>query len=96
MKTFVCRCEDVTLAEIDHAIALGHDDIESLKRYTGFGTGACQGKSCLASAAARLREKGGDPGTGFTARPPYHPLPLALLAGLPEPAREAENAVKKP
>lgn len=84
MKTFACRCEDVTLHELDHAIALGHDDIESLKRYTGFGTGACQGKWCLAVCARRLIEKGGDPGVGITPRPPYHPLPLALLAGLPD------------
>ena len=88
MKTFACRCEDVTLHELDHAIALGHDDIESLKRYTGFGTGACQGKACLAICAQRLAEKGGDPGVGFTPRPPYHPLPLALLAGLPDPPRD--------
>ena len=47
-KTLVCRCEDVTLQELEHAIARGHDDIESLKRYTGFGTGWCQGKGCVA------------------------------------------------
>ena len=46
MKVLVCRCEDVTLHELEHAISLGHRDIESLKRYTGFGTGVCQGKSC--------------------------------------------------
>ncbi|MDP9036246.1 MAG: (2Fe-2S)-binding protein [Myxococcota bacterium] len=43
-KTLACRCEDVTLRDIEDAIARGHDDIESLKRYTGFGTGWCQGK----------------------------------------------------
>jgi len=81
-KVIVCRCEDVTLAELDHAIGLGHRDIESLKRYTGFGTGFCQGKSCLAQCARRLHELGGDPGQGITPRPPYHPISLADLAGL--------------
>jgi bacterioferritin-associated ferredoxin len=38
-KTMVCRCEDVTLDEVRRALAEGHDDMESLKRYTGFGTG---------------------------------------------------------
>ena len=33
MKRIVCRCEDVTLEELERAVALGHRDIESLKRY---------------------------------------------------------------
>src|SRR5262249_5508031 len=47
VKALVCRCEDVTLHDLDEAIDKGHRDIESLKRYTGFGTGYCQGKWCL-------------------------------------------------
>ena len=57
-KTLVCRCEDVTLHELEDAIARGHDDLESLKRYTGFGTGWCQGKSCVALCARLLTERG--------------------------------------
>jgi bacterioferritin-associated ferredoxin len=82
MKRLVCRCEDVTLEELDHAVAIGHRDIESLKRYTGFGTGWCQGKACLVVCARRLLELGGDPAQGITPRPPYHPVCLADLAGL--------------
>jgi bacterioferritin-associated ferredoxin len=85
MKILVCRCEDVTLHELDAAIAQGHDDIESLKRYTGFGTGWCQGKACLALCADRLARKGHEVTAPFTARPPYHPVSLAALAALPEP-----------
>ena len=84
MKIIVCRCEDVTLHELDAAIDRGHDDIESLKRYTGFGTGWCQGKACLSMCARRLAERTGVTPTPFTARPPYHPVTLAALAGLPE------------
>ena len=82
MKILVCRCEDVTLHELDHAIALGHRDIESLKRYTGFGTGWCQGKGCLALCARHLVAQGGDAGQGITPRPPVHPVRLADLAGI--------------
>jgi bacterioferritin-associated ferredoxin len=82
-KVIVCRCEDVTLHELDAAIEAGHRDIESLKRWTGFGTGWCQGKSCLVTCARRLAEKGGDASRPMTPRPPYHPLPLATLAELP-------------
>ncbi len=81
-KVLVCRCEDVTLHELEDAIARGHDDIESLKRYTGFGTGWCQGKGCVALCARLLVERGGTAAMPFTPRPPYHPLRLADLAGL--------------
>ena len=57
-KVLVCRCEDVTLHELEDAVARGHDDIESLKRYTGFGTGWCQGKGCVALCARLLRGTG--------------------------------------
>ena len=82
MKHLVCRCEDVTLEELEHAVSLGHDDIESLKRYTGFGTGWCQGKGCLAVCARHLARLGGNPGQGITPRPPYHPVALVDLAAL--------------
>lgn len=70
--------------ELDDAIVRGHTDIESLKRYTGFGTGFCQGKSCVALCARRLVERGFPAALPFTPRPPFHPLPLAALAGLAE------------
>jgi bacterioferritin-associated ferredoxin len=82
LKHVVCRCEDVTLEELEHAVALGHDDIESLKRYTGFGTGWCQGKWCLSVCARHLARLGGDPAQGITPRPPYHPVAFANLAGI--------------
>jgi NAD(P)H-nitrite reductase large subunit len=95
-KVLVCRCEDVTLHELEEAIARGHDDIESLKRYTGFGTGWCQGKGCVALCARLLAERGGDASLPFTPRPPFHPLPLADLAGLAEVAEEDIRAGRPP
>jgi bacterioferritin-associated ferredoxin len=82
VKTLACRCEDVTLHELDEAIAAGHRDIESLKRYTGFGTGWCQGKWCLVLCARRLAEQGGDASQPITPRPPVHPIRLGVLAAL--------------
>lgn len=91
-KTLVCRCEDVTLDELEDAITRGHDDLESLKRYTGFGTGWCQGKSCVALCAKILVERGGEASLPFTPRPPFHPTSLADLAGLAEVAEEDAKA----
>jgi NAD(P)H-nitrite reductase large subunit len=95
-KTLVCRCEDVTLQELEHAIERGHDDIESLKRYTGFGTGYCQGKSCVALCARLLAQRGGDATMPITPRPPYHPLSLASLAGLADVADEDAREGRPP
>jgi bacterioferritin-associated ferredoxin len=46
-KTIVCHCEDITLSELYSALGQGYAEIESLKRFTGIGTGKCQGKCCL-------------------------------------------------
>ncbi len=82
-KIFVCRCEDVTLDEVREAIEKGHDDLESVKRYTGFGTGWCQGKQCVALVARAIVSLGGQAPEGpITPRPPLHPMPLAHLARL--------------
>jgi bacterioferritin-associated ferredoxin len=94
MKTFVCRCEDVTLHELEAAMAQGYTDLESIKRYTGFGTGWCQGKGCLALSARLIEERGGQAAEPMTPRPPFHPTSLAVLAGLVdlERADEADKA----
>jgi bacterioferritin-associated ferredoxin len=87
-RTFLCRCEDVTLAELEHALAAGLRSIEELKRYTGFGTGPCQGKECLATLARELVRLGhSDPSTlaPFTARPPTEPVSFGALASVPDP-----------
>jgi len=95
-KTLVCRCEDVTLHELEEAVERGHDDIESLKRYTGFGTGWCQGKSCVALCARLLAERGSEVALPFTPRPPIHPMRLADLAGLAEIAEDDEKSGRPP
>ena len=82
-KIIVCRCEDVTLHEIDEAIEAGHKDLESVKRFTGFGTGFCQGKQCVALCARLLAERGGEVATmPITPRPPFHPIAIHALAQL--------------
>jgi NAD(P)H-nitrite reductase large subunit len=96
MKTLVCRCEDVTLHDLVDAIDRGHTDIESLKRYTGFGTGWCQGKWCVALCARILVQKGGTASLPITPRPPIHPITLAELAGLAPLAEDDERSGKPP
>lgn len=82
MKLVACRCEDVTLDDLDRSIDQGHRDLESLKRHSGLSTGLCQGKGCLAIGARHLAARGLAVELPTTPRPPVHPAPLALLAGL--------------
>ena len=53
-KVILCRCEDVTAADVEHAVRLGYLDVEEVKRYTGFGTGPCQGKECLRAVVTAI------------------------------------------
>ncbi|HTJ47744.1 MAG TPA: (2Fe-2S)-binding protein [Kofleriaceae bacterium] len=94
-KIVCCRCEDVTLADLEHSVARGYRDIEEVKRYTGFGTGPCQGKECLAVVAAALAKINGlDPSTigPFTSRPPLAPTPIKILARDPAAHRFADDS----
>ncbi|HET6404926.1 MAG TPA: (2Fe-2S)-binding protein [Candidatus Thermoplasmatota archaeon] len=82
-KCIVCTCEDVNDVELRDAIDAGCADLESLKRFTGFGTGPCQGKTCVTLARRILADATGAPATaaGITYRAPTQPVPLRLLAG---------------
>ena len=85
-KVILCRCEDVTLDDVEKAVASGYAELEEVKRYTGFGTGPCQGKECLREIALAIaRASGRAPATlaPFTTRPPLVPTELAVLAGRP-------------
>lgn len=87
-KCLVCTCEDVTDTELHHAVEAGCGDLESLKRFTGLGTGPCQGKTCVTLARRILADATEQPATpaGITYRPPTQPIPLRMLAGPDEPA----------
>ncbi len=82
-RSFVCRCEDVTLAEIDHSLARGLSTVEEIKRYTGLGTGPCQGKECVGLLCKLLIDRGAlrpAEAQPFTARPPVEPVSFGSLA----------------
>ncbi len=93
-RAIVCACEDVTAADVKHAIERGFTDIESIKRYTGFGTGICQGKSCMAAIGRLLHQSGvREPKAvhAFTPRTPLYPTELSVLAT--EPVDESKPPI---
>ena len=92
-ETIVCRCEDVTRAEIDAGYDAGARELNQLKHFTRCGMGPCQGRSCGEAAAELLalrlvadgvvpdvdagRRRAGQ----WTGRTPLRPVPLSALVG---------------
>lgn len=86
-KVVICPCEDVLLGELLEASERGYRGIEVIKRYTGVGTGLCQGRYCLPDAllVLALREHRTPREVGYiTQRPPVVPTSLGAFAGLPD------------
>jgi NAD(P)H-nitrite reductase large subunit len=88
-ELILCRCENVTAAEVERAVAEhGARTGDQIKKLTRAGMGPCQGRTCLALAARWLAEHQGRPLEEITwpaARPPVMPVPLGVLAGGDEP-----------
>jgi sarcosine oxidase subunit alpha len=83
-KCFVCICEDVTVKDVARTVAEGFDSIELAKRYTAATMGPCQGRLCHLPAIRLHARETGTPEAAVgttTARPPWQPVPLGLLAG---------------
>jgi len=71
-KTIVCRCNDVTVEEIEALIDSGVTDIEEIKRLLRVGMGPCQGRTCIPIVLGILARKTGK-------RPEEIPLPKARV-----------------
>jgi thioredoxin reductase/bacterioferritin-associated ferredoxin len=87
--TLICRCEEVSLAEIRQAVATGARTVTEIKGLTRAGMGNCQGRLCGELVARAIVNECNTPGElskcieaagFFTARSPIHPLPLSALA----------------
>ena len=85
--TIVCRCEEVTLGEVEIAMADAGNALGSVKRLTRAGMGRCQGRYCgplLAGLLAARTGQAPDEFAFFAPRPPIRPVPLDAIAGIDE------------
>lgn len=100
-NTLLCRCEEVSLAEVRSAVAEGGArNLQAVKLLTRLGMGACQGRHCGPSAAFHLCQMTGRTPVEvgrINPRPPVKPVSLGALARLtdiPEPpGAVAQNAI---
>jgi hypothetical protein len=80
--TVVCRCEELTAAELDHAIATS-TDVNSIKAITRVAMGMCQGRSCQRHVAAAIARRHGAAIGALpvaTPRMPLRPVPIGAVA----------------
>ncbi|WP_270933406.1 FAD-dependent oxidoreductase [Falsiroseomonas oryzae] len=85
--TPICRCENVSLAEIEAELDGGVTTIGALKRATRAGMGRCQGRYCGPVLIRLLATRSGTPlaePRAFAPRPPVRPVPIASVARGPE------------
>jgi NAD(P)H-nitrite reductase large subunit len=54
---FICRCEDITLEEIEKAIEDGCTTLDEIKQFLRCGMGPCQGRICMPQIAEILSKK---------------------------------------
>lgn len=80
--TEICRCQDVTRADIDEAIDHGATDLRSIKLWTRAGMGPCQGQICAPTLCALLAQRCGPAVDDARPSPrfPVRPMPLGVLA----------------
>ena len=83
--TLICRCEDVTAAQIRQAARAGCQGMNQLKAYTRCGMGPCQGRTCGPIALDVLAAAKGLPPSALEplrTRFPTKPVPVGALLDL--------------
>jgi thioredoxin reductase/Fe-S-cluster-containing hydrogenase component 2 len=81
-ESVVCRCEEISVDQIEKAIEEGYTDYEELRRYLRLGMGPCGGRTCRAIAVAILAKKTGrkiDQISLNTFRPPIMPVKFEAI-----------------
>ncbi len=75
--TVICRCENVTLGDVEAALGDGAASMGGIKQRTRLGMGPCQGRYCASITAELLAERSGEPVgefSFFAPRPPLKPI----------------------
>ena len=83
-ETVVCRCEEVTAAEVRQSVSAGANGLRQIKTANRVGMGACQGRMCDLTVRGILVSCGVSPALP-RARTPIKPITLGELATLKLP-----------
>ena len=84
----ICRCEEITKAEIINSIREGYVTVNDIRKRTRAGMGFCQGKTCEKLVQQIIAQYSGyeaDKIHPSRARPPVRPIPvIAFTKGCDE------------
>jgi len=81
-QIIICRCEDLTLAEVRTLIEKGYRTLDELRRISRLGMGPCQGRTCRPLVQRELQASGlpmKKQSLGVF-RPPAVPVSLGAIA----------------
>lgn len=81
-ETIICRCEQISLAEIRTAISYGAQTVTDIKNITRSGMGYCQGRTCASILSQILAsQRNCPPAEGYylNIRPPIHAVPIEFF-----------------
>lgn len=84
-ETIVCRCEEITLGQIQEVLENGCASPNQLKSFSRCGMGSCQGRFCGLTVSELIAENLKKPVSEvgyYRLRPPIKPLLLQELANL--------------
>jgi NAD(P)H-nitrite reductase large subunit len=82
-EVIICRCQEITRAEILKAITDGARTVDGVKKRTRAGMGLCQGKSCQSLVARIISQQTGRDMADLLPpafRAPVRPVPIGILA----------------
>ena len=78
----ICRCNEVTLNEVEQAISEGFITLNEIKRRTRAGMGLCQGRTCGKLVARLIAQKTGSKLSAIepaNRRMPVRPVKMELF-----------------
>lgn len=79
----ICRCEEITKAEVKEAIRKGATTVTMVKKLTRAGMGLCKGKTCSKLIQAIIAQETGLPISEIdfdVQRSPLRPIKVSTLA----------------
>jgi NADPH-dependent 2,4-dienoyl-CoA reductase/sulfur reductase-like enzyme len=95
--TVVCRCEEITAAQMQATLKLGVMGPNQLKIFLRCGMGPCQGRLCgltVTEMIARAREISPDAVGYYRLRPPVKPITIGELADVEKTPAEIRAVVR--
>jgi len=81
-ETLICRCEEISLRQLETALDEGELSIGAIKRRTRLGMGPCQGRYCAPVVAAMIAERQGVPVNEFSLFAPRVPIKPIRIADI--------------